>query len=74
MLASHLHSSVLVHGCLEESLAFILANKLSSPTLLPTNLMQLMQQAYQEEPVRRIRVGAKSLGESEYGAESEVSG
>ena len=41
-----------MHGTFEESLAFVLANKLSSPTLLPTNLMQLITKAYEEDPVR----------------------
>lgn len=50
VLASHLHSSVLVHGKLEDSLAFILANKLSSLTLLSTPLMRLIQEAYHAEP------------------------
>ena len=40
-----------MHEELEDSLAFCLANKLSSPTLLPTNLMQMIHQAYTEEPV-----------------------
>ena len=52
MLASHLHSSILVHKTLEDSLAFVLANKLSSTTLLPTNIMQLISKAYQRDPVR----------------------
>lgn len=52
VLASHLHSSILVHKNLEDSLAFVLANKLSSPTLLPTNLMRLMVDVYRKEPVR----------------------
>ena len=51
-LASYLHSSVINHNSLESSLAFILANKLSSPTLLATNLMQMMLQAYTANPVR----------------------
>jgi Serine acetyltransferase, N-terminal len=51
VLASHLHSSVIMHGSLEESLAFVLANKLSSPTLLATNLMQLIIKAYIRDPV-----------------------
>lgn len=50
VLASHLHSSVLVHKNLEASMAFILANKLSSQTLLATPLMRLIQEAYDEEP------------------------
>ena len=52
VLASQLHSSILVHTSLEDSLAFVLANKLSSTTLLPTNVMQLVAKAYREDPVR----------------------
>jgi hypothetical protein len=51
VLASHLHSSIIMHSTLEESLAFILANKLSSPTLLPTNVMQLILKSYKQDPV-----------------------
>lgn len=52
VLASHLHSCIVVHKHLEDSLAFILANKLCSPTLLPTNLMRLISDVYTKEPVR----------------------
>lgn len=51
VLASHLHSSIIAHGSLEASLAFILANKLSSPTLLATNVMQMILKAYKSTPV-----------------------
>jgi Serine acetyltransferase, N-terminal len=50
-LASHLHSSIIGHNSLESSLAFILANKLSSPTLLATNVMQTILKAYAADPV-----------------------
>lgn len=49
-LASVLHSTVLVHRSLHKTMAFILANKLSTPTLLGTHLMRLIQDAYEEEP------------------------
>jgi serine O-acetyltransferase len=61
VLASHLHSSVIMHGSLEESLAFVLANKLSSPTLLPTNVMQLIIKAYHHEPVSSAPRLARAL-------------
>ena len=51
-LASYLHAAVINHNSLESSLAFILANKLSSPTLLSTNLMQMILRAYTVNPVR----------------------
>jgi serine O-acetyltransferase len=50
-LASYLHSSVIGHASIESSLAFILANKLSSPAMLSTNLMQMMLKAYTINPV-----------------------
>lgn len=53
-LASHLYSSILGHASLESSLAFTLANKLSSPTLLSTNLMQVILRAYSYNPVRSV--------------------
>jgi hypothetical protein len=54
VLASHLHSSIIAHKTLEDSLAFILSNKLSSATLLPTNIMQMIAAAYADDPVRSI--------------------
>jgi serine O-acetyltransferase len=51
VLASHLHSSIIAHKTLEDSLAFILANKLCSSTLLPTNVMQMIAEAYADDPV-----------------------
>lgn len=65
MLASHLHSSVIGHATLEDSLAFILANKLSSATLLPTNVMQMISAAYADEPVRGPRHCAAWAGSSQ---------
>lgn len=49
-LASFLYSTLLVHASFEKSLAFTLSNKLASPTLFSTQLMKIMQDAYQEEP------------------------
>lgn len=43
-LASFLYSTVLVHANLEKTLAFVLANKLASATLLGTQLMALFNQ------------------------------
>eukprot|EP00803_Ostreobium_quekettii_P010685 evm.model.scf_2701EXC.1 EVM.evm.TU.scf_2701EXC.1 scf_2701EXC:10742-13076(-) len=49
-LASTLHSTVLVHQSFEKTMAFILANKLASSTLLGTHLMRLCQDAYADDP------------------------
>lgn len=53
-LASAMHSTVLVHRKLHKTMAFILANKLATPTLLGTHLMRLIQDAYEEEPVSAL--------------------
>lgn len=49
-LASFLYSSILVHNTFEKALSFILANKLASPTLFSTQLMKIMDDAYQQNP------------------------
>jgi len=51
-LASFLHTSVLVHPSLPKAMSFMLANKLSSRTLLGTQLMRLISDAYRADPVR----------------------
>jgi hypothetical protein len=47
VLASFLHMTVIMHASLEKSMAFLLANKLSSPTLLGTQLTRLFMEAYE---------------------------
>ena len=54
-LASFLHTSVLVHPSLPKAMSFMLANKLSSRTLLGTQLMRLISDAYRADPVRGQR-------------------
>ncbi|KAK9822174.1 hypothetical protein WJX81_005220 [Elliptochloris bilobata] len=49
-LASFLHTSVLVHPSLAKAMSFMLANKLSSRTLLGTQLMRLISDAYRADP------------------------
>lgn len=49
-LASVLHSAILVHRSFEKTMAFILANKLATPTLLGTHLMRLILDAYEDDP------------------------
>ena len=50
-LASFLHANILMHHSLEKSMAFLLANKLASRTLLATQLIQLITEAYQADKV-----------------------
>ena len=47
VLASFLHMTVIMHASLEKSMAFLLANKLASPTLLGTQLTRLFMEAYE---------------------------
>jgi serine O-acetyltransferase len=49
-LASFLYSSILAHKSLEQALAFVLANKLASPTLYSTQLKQIAEDVYREDP------------------------
>ena len=50
-IASFLHTSILAHGSLAKAMAFMLANKLSSRTLLGTQLMRMITAAYEDDPV-----------------------
>ncbi|GAB4818067.1 hypothetical protein N2152v2_005113 [Parachlorella kessleri] len=50
VLASFLHMTVIMHTTLEKSMAFLLANKLASPTLLGTQLTRLFMEAYEDDP------------------------
>ena len=50
VLASFLHMSVIMHSTMDKSLAFIVSNKLQSPTFLGTQLMRLALEAYEDEP------------------------
>lgn len=50
LLASFLFASVLNHATLYSSLAFHLANKLSSPAMPPTMLMRLFESVMQDAP------------------------
>lgn len=47
VLASFAHMTVIMHSSLQRSLAFILANKLQSSTLLGTQLTRLFVEAYE---------------------------
>ncbi|KAI3428724.1 hypothetical protein D9Q98_007548 [Chlorella vulgaris] len=50
VLASFSHMTVIMHSGLDRSLAFILANKLQSSTLLGTQLTRLFVEAYEDDP------------------------
>lgn len=49
LLSSFLYASILAHNSFEQSLAFVLANRLSNATMLPTQLFEIFHQ------VRAIR-------------------
>jgi len=50
VLASYLHMTVIMHATMEKSMAFLLANKLASTTLLGTQLARLIKEAYDDDP------------------------
>lgn len=50
ILASYLHMTVITHSSMERGMAFLLANKLASGTLLATQLTSLISQAYADDP------------------------
>ena len=52
VLASFLHQNIISHASLGKAMAVLLANKLSSRTLLGTQLMQLISDVYRDDPVR----------------------
>ncbi|GLI63801.1 hypothetical protein VaNZ11_006886 [Volvox africanus] len=48
-LASNMYSTILAHSNIEKSMAFMLANKLASPTMLGMQLMRLIQEVYEDD-------------------------
>lgn len=50
LLVSFLYSSILNHDSLESSLSFLLANKLSSPAMISTQVQSLVAQALRKDP------------------------
>lgn len=50
VLASFFHMTVIMHDSFEKSLAFLLANKLASSTLLGTQLTRIFLDAYKDDP------------------------
>lgn len=63
MLSSFLYASVLSHECLEQVLAFVVANRLQSPTLLATQLMDIMSNVIMHDKgiQRAIRLDAQVI-------------
>jgi len=57
MLAGFLYSTVLAHRTIDESLAFILANKLHCKVLPAKLLTQLFHECFTSEELREIRAG-----------------
>ena len=51
LLASFLHTNILAHPSLGKALSHLLASKMQSRTLLGTQLMRLIYDAYQDDPV-----------------------
>jgi serine O-acetyltransferase len=50
LLVSFLYSSILNHPSLESSLAFLLANRLSSPAMISTQIQSLILEALKQDP------------------------
>uniref|UniRef100_A0A7S4INR4 serine O-acetyltransferase n=1 Tax=Odontella aurita TaxID=265563 RepID=A0A7S4INR4_9STRA len=61
LLVSFLHSTILNHPSLESALAFHLANKLSSPSMIGTQLMSLISEALESSPDFRRTLRADML-------------
>jgi len=61
LLVSFLYSSILNHKSLESSLAFLLANRLSSPMLISTQLQSFILEALESSPDFRRAVRADML-------------
>lgn len=53
LLSSFLYASVLAHPCFERSLGFVLANRLTSATLLATQLMDVFDGVFMTDPFIR---------------------
>ncbi|XLR02421.1 hypothetical protein HN51_057245 [Arachis hypogaea] len=63
ILSSFLYASILSHDCLEQALAFVLANRLQNPTLLATHLMDIFCNLimHDESIQRSIRLDLKAF-------------
>ena len=63
MLSSYLYASILSHETLEQSLSFVLANKLADSTLLPTQLMEIFNTVLLDDETRRDDSYARRFGD-----------
>jgi Serine acetyltransferase, N-terminal len=61
LLVSFLYSTILNHRSMESSLAFLLANRLSSPMLISTQLQSFILEALEASPTFRRAVRADML-------------
>jgi len=61
LLVSFLHSTILNHPSLESALSFHLANRLSSPAMLSTQIMSLIREALDADPDFRKNLRADML-------------
>lgn len=61
LLVSFLYSTILNHPNLESSLAFHLANRLSSPAMISTQTMAIIREALDESPIFRRSLRADIL-------------
>src|SRR5258705_8356093 len=49
-LASFAHATILKHDLLEEALSYLLAKKIGGVELSPTQLLEMLQEAFASEP------------------------
>lgn len=50
LLSSFLYASILAHKSFEQALAFVLANRLANPTMLPTQLFEIFLEVLKCSP------------------------
>ncbi|XP_027361236.1 serine acetyltransferase 2-like isoform X2 [Abrus precatorius] len=63
ILSSFLYASILSHHCLEQALAFVVANRLQNPTLLATQLMDIFSNLFMHDQAiqRSIRLDLQAF-------------
>ena len=61
LLASYMHATILSHSSLEKSLSFHMANQLSSPTMIDTQIQALFLEAVDQSAAFRYSVRADIL-------------
>ena len=72
MLSSYLYASILSHETLEQSLSFVLANKLADSTLLPTQLMEIFNTVLLDAKPRRDDSYARRFARTWRRSRSEI--